>query len=530
MLERARLKSFLTLIIESCHGLSSRFFTNGALALVAVFSLTGCASVAPADRESVVAQGDISSSDDVRDFEQDDLYRLLVAEIAAQRGELELALDNYLLVAARTRDTGVAERAVRQAMYTGDEAKSLKAARLWTEIAPDDLTARQVFGALLMRMGQMDRAVVQFERLLSHDDGEEGFDMMSELLSRERDRNTAYKTMGQLAQNRVTNPHALYAYARMAARAGELDRAVDTLEDLLAIDPEHERGAAFYARVLQQKGNISEALNSLVETLERKPESRAVRMTYARLLVDARRYEAAREQFEILTEVAPDDTDVRYALGLLLLQTNRYEEARVHFEKLLVVSEFRVTACYYLGQILERVQQPLRALEYYRRVDRSEHYLDAQIRVAVILSEEGDVAEARVHLHSVTRRSPRQDVRIFRAEAEILIKNDRLADAMGVYDQALAEYHDDTDLLYARAMLAEKLDQLDILESDLRRILVKDPNNSDALNALGFTLADRTDRFDEAILLIQRAIDLRPDDFYIIDSMGWVLYRVGRHA
>ena len=94
MLERARLKNFLTLIIESCHGLSSRVLTNGALALVAVFALIGCASVAPTDRESVVAQGDIPSSDDVRDFEQDDLYRLLVAEIAAQRGELELALDN----------------------------------------------------------------------------------------------------------------------------------------------------------------------------------------------------------------------------------------------------------------------------------------------------------------------------------------------------------------------------------------------------------------------------------------------------
>ena len=515
--------------VRRCAALS-RHVVGVTLTLVAILVASGCASVAQTGTPTVSTSGDSASSEGVREFEKDDLYRLLVAEIAAQRGELDLAVDNYLVVAERSRDAGVAERAVRQAMYTGNEAKSLKAARLWTQIAPDDPTARQVFGALLMRVGQTDRAVEQFEQLLSHNEGEEGFDMMSELLSRERDRDTAYLTMGRLAQNRTTNPHALYAYARMAARAGELDRAAETLEDLLAIDPEHERGAVFYARVLQQKGNISEALDSLSATLEKKPESKAVRMTFARLLVDARRYEAARDQFEILTEVAPDDTDVRYALGLLLLQTNRYEEARVHFEKLIVTSELRGVAYYYLGQISERVQEPLRALEYYRRVDRSEHYLDAQIRVSIILADEGDVDEARAHLHSIIRRNPQQDVQIYRAEAEILVKIDRPLDAMSVYDQALAEHNDDIDLLYARAMLAEKLDRLDILETDLRRVLATDPNNSDALNALGFTLADRTERFDEAIGLIQRAIDLRPDDFYIIDSMGWVLYRVGRHA
>ena len=529
MLTRACFETSPTRPLETGLAVLPAMIARLALSVIIMAATSGCTSVAYQDEQPADATASYAGDAGVRDFEKDDLYRLLVAEIAAQRGELDVAVDNYLLVAARTRDAGVAERAVRQAMYTGDEAKSLKAARLWTEISPDDLTARQVYGALLMRVGQTDRAVEQFEKLLSRDDGEAGFDMMSELLSRERDRETAYLTMGRLAQERTTNPHALYAFARMAARAGELDRAVETLETLLAIEPEHERGAVFYARVLQQKGNITDALNSLATTLERKPESRAVRMTYARLLVDARRYEAAREQFEMLTEIAPDDTDVRYALGLLLLQTNRHTEAQTHFEKLLTTRELRIVAYYYLGQIAERTGAPERAIEFYRRVDRDEHYLDAQIRVAVILAELGDINEARVHLHSVIRRSPQQDIRVYRAEAEILAKIDRLDDAMGVYDQALEEHVDDTDLLYARAMLAEKLDRLDVLESDLRRILAREPDNADALNALGFTLADRTDRLDEAIALIERAIALKPDDFYIIDSMGWVLYRVGRH-
>ena len=490
---------------------------------------TGCTTVPTTDAPASAGSVDATAADAVREFDPDDLYRLLVAEIAAQRGELQLAVDNYLFVAMRTRDAGVAERAVRQAMYSGDENKSLRAAKLWTEVSPDDLTARQIYGALLLRAGQTNRAVEQFEVLLSGDDGEQGFDLMSELLSRERDRDKAFLTMGRLVQGREANQHALFAYARMAARAGELDRAIELTEQLLQIAPEHERAALFYARVLQQNGDVTRALESLSKTLARAPDSKAVRMTYARLLVEARRYEAALEQFEVLVVMGPEDSDIRYALGLLLMQTNRFEEAKIHFEVLHEFSEHRITAYYYLGQIAERGDRLDEAIEYYRRVDRDEHYLNAQIRVAVILAEQDQIDEARVHLHGVSRGNDQQDIRVYRAEAEILTNYDRLEEAMQVYDQALTAHAHDTDLLYARAMLAEKLDRLDLLERDLRDILSREPDNADALNALGFTLADRTDRYEEAIEFIQQAINLKPDDYYIIDSMGWVLYRVGRH-
>jgi len=220
---------------------------------------------------------------------------------------------------------------------------------------------------------------------------------------------------------------------------------------------------------------------------------------------------------------------VHYALGLLLLQTNRAEEAKQQFVALLRLGQRTDAARYYLGQIAENADQTDTAISEYKRVSRGEHYLNAQIRAAVLLAENGDITTARSHLHGLPQPSAQQAVRIYRAEAEILSRVDDLQGAMAVYDRALVEYEGNQDLLYARAMLAERLDRIDILEADLNSILSKDPDNADALNALGFTLADRTDRHEEALVLIERAIAIKPDDFYIVDSMGWVLYRLGRY-
>ncbi len=186
-------------------------------------------------------------------------------------------------------------------------------------------------------------------------------------------------------------------------------------------------------------------------------------------------------------------------------------------------------AYYYLGQIAESREDIEAALAAYRKVSDGEHRLNAQIRAAVLLAESGRLVQARAHLHGLRSDNSQQAIRIYRAEAEILTKRKDYEDAMQVYDGALADYPQDTDLLYSRAMLAEKMDDLERLEQDLRSILAREPNNADALNALGYTLADRTDRYSEAYELVKRAYELKPDDHYVIDSMGWTLYRMGRH-
>ncbi len=462
---------------------------------------------------------------------EDNLYKLLVAEIAGRRGRMDLSLENYLEVARATRDPAVAERAVRIAVFSRNQEGGLEAGSLWTEIAPDSTDARQVYAALLLRAGEIDTAVRQLDAAVQNFAGgpAEAYPRIGDMLGRERDKAVAVAVMARLVGGRPDDPHAQSAYAQLLARAGQTDRALEVYEKVLALDPDDQQTLIIYARLLQRQGNVDSALGTLSDALDRRPESDRVRLTYARLLVDAKRYDDALTQFARLSESAPGNADVRYAYGLLLMQTNHAEEAEAQFKELVARRERVPVAYYYLGQIAESREDIEAALAAYRKVSDGEHRLNAQIRAAVLLAESGRLVQARAHLHGLRSDNSQQAIRIYRAEAEILTKRKDYADAMQVYDGALADYPQDTDLLYSRAMLAEKMDNLQRLEQDLRSILVREPNNADALNALGYTLADRTDRYSEAYELVKRAYELKPDDHYVIDSMGWTLYRMGRH-
>ena len=475
------------------------------------------------------AQKSQMETEEQRGFSEEVLYKLLVGEFAARRGQLELTVKNYLDAARATRDPGIAERATRIAVFARDEPRGLEAASLWTEVAPDSIKAQQVRAALLMRLGRVDEAVEVLAALLAGQPPEKGFAMVGEMLSREKNKDLAVEIMDRLVSGLDDDGDALFPFAALLARAGETARAVSLLERALAENPDDARIAVFYARVLQGQGDTARALQALESALERDASAHNLRMTYARLLVDAKRFEQARSQFERLVADAPDNPDMHFALGLLLLQTSRPEEARQHFAELLRLGKRTRTAHYYLGQIAESEKDTDGALAAYRKVDRGEHYLNAQIRVAVLLANKNDLQQARQHLHGLSRSHPQLAARIYRAEAELLSNAEQLDAAMAVYDTALEEKPGDTDLLYARAMLAARLDRLEILERDLREILSKEPDHAEALNALGYTLADKTDRLDEAMELIQRALSQKPNDYYILDSMGWVLYRLGRY-
>jgi len=511
---------------------------GAVLGVPLLLALSACAGVAKPESEAAVVaeeappkivhnpgEGPISKLD------EETLYKLLVAEIAGRRGQLDLSLESYLEVARRTRDPGVAERAVRIAVFARDEAKGLEAAKLWTEVAPESTDARQVYAALLIRAGEPDAAVAELRNAVPRFEGgpEEAYPRIADMLARERDKDAAVEVMEQVVAGEEGNAVAMAAFAQLLARAGELDRALGTYEKVMVLDPDDQQSIIIHARLLQRQGNTAAALDSLGQALERRPDAESVRLTYARLLVDAKRYDEARQQFERLSRDAPDNSDVRYALGLLLMQTNHLDAAEEQFRELISRRERVETSYYYLGQIAESRQDFDAALEAYEHVDEGEHRLNAQIRTAVLLADQDNVSAARAHLQGLRGDNVQEAIRIYRAEAEILAERERFQEAMLVYDGALDEFPDDTDLLYARAMLAEKMDLLQVLERDLRSILSREPNNADALNALGYTLADRTERYEEAYDLIKRAYDLKPEDHYIVDSMGWVLYRMGRY-
>lgn len=391
-------------------------------------------------------------------------FRELVGELASDRGDLAFSLENYMDVARETRDAGVAARAAKLAVFAQAEGEALEAARLWAEAAPSSVEARQVLASLLMRAGDVDGAVEHLEVVLQALSGPPGagFQRASDLLSAEKDGEAAAAVMRRLALEHEDDAAAQLALARLLARTGPTEEALAVIDRAYELDPDNARIAVLRARLRHRADEVEGALSAMVKFLERMPDSGVARMAYARILVDAKRYDEARVQFEHLVAEEPDNDDARYALALLLVQTDRLDEAAQQFERLAARPSRRDVAHYYLGRIAESEERVDDAIASYRRVRRGEHRLNAQIRVAVLYAQSGDLAAARRHLHGVRSENSQEAVRIYRAEAGLLTRAERYEDAMAVFDASLAEFPGNPDLLYSRGMLAEKMDRLDI--------------------------------------------------------------------
>ena len=506
------------------------------LASVVALSLAACATppvatplaTVPATEPVVVAAAPPPAPP--FEYENDAYYRLLMAEFAGQRGHLDVAVQNYAELARTLRDPALAERATRIAVFARDDEAALTAARTWVELEPKAMDARQILAAMYIRHGNADAALEHLEYVIAHDTGRPGnrLHMVANLLGHEDDRQTSLAVMEKLVAKHGEDSDALLAYALLAIRAEQLDKARDAMNRIVKHTELSSNVAMAYLAILQKQGKLPQAIAWLDSVLATNPKQFGLRLIYARLLADANRYEEARLQFRMLATEAPDNSDIVFALGLLNLQANRVDEAAKNFTRLIKLDTRLDEAHFYLGQIAEAQKDPDTALKHYARVQGGSNYFGAQMRTALVKAVKGQTDDAIAFLDKLTPEDDEQRFSVARAKGEILTDKNRYADAMQVYDAALAKGEFHSDLLYTRAMLAERMGRVDVLEKDLRTILAREPDNAQALNALGYTLADSTKRYDEALSLIARALELSPKDFYVLDSMGWVLYRLGR--
>lgn len=458
------------------------------------------------------------------------LYEILLGEIAGQRGVLDISGASYLEAARTSDDPRIAERALNVAMYGKRQDIALQAARRWVELAPDKLEARQALAALALRNGETQEAVEQFDYLLKHQPANAAspYQPLLAMLAREPDKGHALEVMAKLATLRPDDIDAQFAYARLAVHAEDWALATQQIERVLALQPGRTDAVILRAQIALKQGQGKLARQQFIEALQANPEDVGLRLAYARLLVDLEDFDAARAQYYQLLEQKPDNVQVIYSLALLSLEANRLDEARAMFKKLLKLDVQEQQSYYYLGAIAEDQKKRKEAIKWYGKVVKGDHLFEAQVRIANMEALEGDVGTARERLRKLRLAQPAQSQRLYLIEGGILTRIDWHEEAFKLYSDYLQIRPDDIEVLYARALVAERLGRLDQAEADLRHVLTIEPDNARALNALGYTLADRTDRYDEALKLIERAYAQTPDDPAVIDSMGWVMYRLGR--
>jgi tetratricopeptide (TPR) repeat protein len=515
------------------------FCTRFPLAILLFGLLAACAAVPQAAEPAApasAAQGRPAADDSLPrvELDADTLYEVLLGEIAGQRGQIGVASEALSRAARRTRDPRLAERATLAALYAKQYDDALAAAQLWVELRPDSFEARESLASIYLETNRPAEAREQFERILAgeqaRDNLEQAYMRIAAVLGRATSRGATVETMQALVRSHPGVAAAHFALAHLAVRNGDLDVAATAVDRALELRPDWEEAALFKARILVSQKNAAKAQLFYEDYLRRYPSATNVRVHYARHLIDQKQWEKARDQFKQVAEEAPEDADAVYAVGLLALQTSRLDEAERYLKRTVELRPQNDQARIYLGQVVEQNKRYGEAARWYGEVGAGEHYFEAQTRLAIVIAKQGDLDKARQHLRSVTAENDQQRVQLVLAEEQMLRDAKRYDEALTVLNGALERLPEDKDLLYARALIAEKLDKLPLLETDLRAILKKDPQNVNALNALGYTLADRTDRHSEAKEYLARALELKPDDPFVLDSMGWLHYRTGNNV
>lgn len=504
-------------------------------ALVCMAMLSGCASraVKPAP-EPATAEPQLPVYVFDRPFNSDTLYALLVAEIAGERQRFDVMLSNYVQQAEATDDPLVTARAARLARYLNAHDTALKMAHHWLSLEPENPEAHFIAAAELVQDNQLLDAVTHAEFLLEHGETS-GLDAIAARAQQNHDSEQSAELLEEYQRMLIENPAQpvlLIGASLLYQDLGDLEQALSHAQAAAALEPDDFQAAAQETRVLQQLGRHEQAREKLSQLVARHPANSHLRLQYARVLLKTD-LAAAQKQFEKLLAEAPEDRDLLMTVALIELERQQLDSAKSRFQSLLSSDRHRSSAHYYLGRIATAQNDRTSAIGHFSEVGPGSDYLPALSQLAELMTAAGEQEAALELVRQKRSKTPATNADqvegLFLLEAHVLSNQNQLDEALTPLQQGLEQFPDSTKLLYTRAMLFARLDDLPRAEADFKRVLALKPDNAAALNALGYTLADRTDRLEEAYQYIREAYRLAPDDPAIIDSLGWIEYLRGNH-
>jgi tetratricopeptide (TPR) repeat protein len=465
------------------------------------------------------------------------MYQLLSAEISFQRGSWQPAYISMISVAQQTRDPRAARRAAEMAIAAKQPEEAMVAVRFWRTLAPKSDEATQYYIGMILLGDDLSEFQEVFELRL-RDVRPQSRPLLilqvQRLLLRAKDKNEAFEVMEELVAPYPDLAESHIALAQAAFSNDNPARARTEAMLALKTKPDSEIAALTLAQVIPDKKESAQSLRSF---LSDHPDSREIRIAYGRMLIEQNLYDQARKEFEILLKDQPQDLTMLFALGILGTQTNNLQSAEQYLTTYLDVLSKNPTenrdpaqALLVLSQIAEERKDIDSALAYLSRIEPGEAYFGAQLKRAQLMGQRGELTSARQLLAEFPGTSEREQVQVIQADAQILRDADLQNDAYQALETGALRFPENVDILYDYAMAAEKLNRVDKMEIALRKVIKLAPTNQHAYNALGYSLAERNLRLPEAFKLIEQALTLAPNDPFILDSMGWVQYRLGKLA
>jgi len=461
-------------------------------------------------------------------------YHALLGEMYGFYGEVDESLSHYMEVVKENDSADVARRVTELASRGSKNSSALIAAEKWVKNKQDSVDAHQYLALLNIRMEKPEAAAKELLWLQKYLDknNKHGFAFVATLVSFETNKETAYEAFKLFAQQSSNPDEAGLALAALAINAGNFDdvlEAVATARKSPKIKV-RERANLFYAKAMMSLDRVDEAIAEL-KTVVAESKSSDLKLEYARLLILAERYDEAHKLFDQLYQENPNDIDILYTLGLLYIDMKRFDDAQPLFEKLAKMhnAERSGEAHYFLGKIYEAQDHYEDAILEYGKAENTNFFQEAEISKTKLIHKKKGLASAREYLHKriETADDEEETISLLLLDGQLLYQEKQYKDSLSAYQKILKLKPNDFDGLYSRSLVYSQMGDIKNAEQDLKKILLNSPDNVTALNALGYSLAVYTTRYDEAKNYVSKALELQPEDPAIIDSMGWIEYRSG---
>jgi len=456
---------------------------------------------------------------------------ILQAEMALQESDYQAASIEYRKAAELSDDPDVAQQATRVAYSYAFNKEALRSAQRWAKLDGESDEATLYVAQLNLRVGEIRESRRTFEKLLKR--GDEPIDerllALLPFLSQE-DPDQSYELMRQLAKPYGKSASANYAVAVMALQAGETDIAQERAQLAIKLDSEWVKPHLLYARALLISGDEEGAIDYTSRLVGDDPDpDPEARLELAIMLLSAGRDDDALSQVNQILLEQPARTDALRLMAIINFRLEHLDAARADFQDLLASGHYTMDALYYLGRIADRRSEYKDAVHYYSQVSRGSNAVMSQRRAAGIIAEQGEPEKAIQHLSEFAEANPTFAVDLLQAKAQLLASLKRYPEALEYYDQVVSYRPDSEGAYLGKAELLLRMGRLDDAIAQYELSVERWPDSAMSLNAFGYTLADRTDRYKEAQRLIKKALRLDPDSAAIIDSWGWVLFRLGEH-
>ena len=512
---------------------------NNLFIILACASLIGCvASVAPTqtDESPAIVMPALVLEESVPEIEygsftEDQLYEAIVSELSAQRGQVAEAGESYFDLAMSTRDLTIIQRAIQFASVNADTNALLQLGLLWAQLEPTNSQPQLLLSIQFLESGAFEQAISHMSRVLDLG-GNMDFAALSSRTGRlnPQDRSVLIETLLRLKDEFDNQTSIHLTLVQLLAQNGDFEEALIELE-LLKDDTDLTPNMVMLeSQILQSLDNPERATRVMRNGVTRFETDKSLRLNYARLLIQNEEYEQAQEQFQILVEQDPQDWETLYSVALLNTQLENFDRAIAAYTKLIGVDQRADESQYNLGLIYQQQDNLEKSIEHFRQVRiGTNNFLAAQQQATRLSIQSGRLNEAHDWLSQLSRGQPRLEVLFATIESSLLIQEKHSGAAEQLLNTALNKFPNETDLLFARVLYYDSQSNRDGSERDLMQIISMQPEDSRALNHLGYMLADQTTRHGEALELIERAIAISPDDPAIIDSLGWALYKVARY-